>query len=148
MEKRGLGDSLSPVNALNRPFLRAFVLLLLIALLPLRGAFGAALACAGLGTPAAATVSTGPAMHAGHAHHGGDAAAAHTHGTHAQEPATQDSTGSSDTCTLCAACCAMQGPVTATTVPPLRPAAMAFPTPGDPPPEFVAGALERPPRNL
>jgi len=147
--------------------LRLCFLLLLAALLPLRGAVAAAMLCppAGVGTSAEAGVSTSAEVLAmglatGHAmdhHAAADAtAASHADGSHgpgshdgsSQAHASHDQ-GAPDKCNLCAAFCSLTPMLgSPPTLPPSLPAATtAFPALSAPVPIFLSDGQDRPPRS-
>lgn len=114
--------------------LRWLLLLLLIALLPLRGAMAGAMPC----PPPAAL----PAMATEHGHDHGDA--------RAHDPAHDEAGATQDGCNLCAAICALppapqpQHQVTLG----VQRGAVAFPAVLALAPSHVPGGLERPPRSI
>lgn len=126
---------------------RVLLLVLLSALLPIRGAMAAALPCAG-----AAGAKTG--MHEMHASHGGhhDEADADAHmvGKMSHGQHHHDGTAGQGTCNLCSACCSV--PPLASAVPgvplPHAVASVAFPDLTFPVPSFLSEGQERPPRSI
>ncbi|MDE2607925.1 MAG: hypothetical protein KGL68_18610 [Burkholderiales bacterium] len=129
---------------------RVLLLVLLSALLPIRGAMAAALPCAG----AAGATSGMHQMHEMQASHGGHhdeaGADAHmvgkmSHGQHHHEGAAGQGT-----CNLCSACCSV--PPLASAVPgvplPHAVASVAFPDLTFPAPSFLSEGQERPPRSI
>lgn len=121
--------------------LRVCFLLLLVVLLPWRGAVAAAMLC----PPA-----TAPVQHS--AHIVADDAQAHEHHLHAHashaDHGTADKTQDS-TCNLCAATCSVTTlPVHTAGVPaPAEIAATRFPPLAAPVPDFLSSGQDRPPRS-
>jgi hypothetical protein len=120
---------------------RVLLLLLLAALLPIRGAMAAAMLCPMTGQQALQAVATVAHEQMDHAMAHGDAAGEH-HGA--------PDVASTDKCTMCAAFCSLtslpsDSPRLAE--PPLL-AAMKFPDLSTPAPSFLSGGQERPPRTL
>jgi len=132
--------------------LRVWLLVLMAVLLPLRGALAAAMMCpvAGAGVQTEAQVAE-PAHDHGHAHGHGNGG---THGGHELTSEHVDhhdfaSIGdASDKCNLCSAFCSVTGAVSASS-PAAEPQSVAtiFPRLYAPPPDFVSGGQERPPRS-
>lgn len=130
--------------------LRVWLLLLLALLLPVRGALALAMQCS---TPGALVqVQAQPAS--GHEHHA--SGVEHDHHVAADPTAhpgdsgksTHDHAGVADKCNLCAASCAATGLLGAPrTLAEERPAPTNFPRLDAPPPNFVSGGQERPPRS-
>lgn len=114
--------------------LRAFLLLLLVALLPLRGAFGVESSCP-LASGSPGMLHLGEA--ALHAHH--DAASGH--GDHHGHP------GAANPCSFCYAGGCMAGPIASLTVPALLAGTAVCSRPERLPASFVSALLERPPRS-
>jgi hypothetical protein len=141
--------------------LRIWLLVLLCALLPLRGAMAAAMLCApdSSGLPSAPMLDLGhgmsPHAHGGHGEGHGHAEAdagrdgAAGHGGHG-DPGGPDAAPTLDTCNLCASFCSLTPtPVTlAWAVAPLGPATALFPADGTQVRSFVPEGLERPPRSI
>lgn len=121
--------------------LRIWLLVLLAALLPVRGALATAMLCA------PAIGAQGPA-HTAAAHHDH-----HDHPAHAQPAgdAAADSHdgGAHDKCSLCASCCATV-PLLSSPPGPPEPfdAVQQFPDLCVPAPSFVSDGQERPPRSI
>ena len=140
---------------------RVWLLLVLIVLLPVRGAVAAAMLCSagnpGMGSELRIDASGHPATdhttaHA-HAdqHHGHDDADAgsHDHAGDGGHDHAQGHTGS-DQCSLCSACCSIT-PLASTLpklVAPLDARAVKFPDVSSPAPTFVSDGQERPPRSI
>jgi hypothetical protein len=149
--------------------LRVCLLLMLVVLLPWRGAVAAAMLCPSASMPASlgaqghhdapGTPSAGGAPHWQAEHHGhsghhdldhrqavtGDAIdTSPVHQTHDQPPPSTDGK-----CQLCAATCALSTlPPPASDLPqPPAMAASAFPPLVAPAPDFLSGGQERPPRS-
>jgi len=125
------------------------LLVLLSALLPIRGVMAAALPCAG-------TTGAQGEMHAMHSSHGGQHHEA-TAGAHAHMDAGMgqgqhhhDDAAGQGTCNLCSACCLV--PPLASAVPgvplPHAVASIAFPDLTFPAPSFLSEGQERPPRSI
>lgn len=133
--------------------MRVCFLLLLVVLLPWRGAVAAAMLC----PPATAPVHhgqhvmdrahTGHEPHHAHDHHGdmSDPAAHGSQPDHASHDPAQDST-----CNLCAATCSVTTlPVHAVGVPaPPEVASTRFPPLAAPVPDFLSSGQDRPPRSI
>ncbi|MBX3624041.1 MAG: hypothetical protein KF892_03430 [Rhizobacter sp.] len=139
--------------------LRLWLVVLLVALLPVRGAMAAAMLCAKTGASGQAIelrVATAEHAHHGDHHddHHGDhhanhhAAAQVQHGHHGE--ASQDAAGHDNKCTMCSAFCSAT---------PLPSAVPQLPEPGTagttqfadlhaPAPIFQSGGPERPPRSI
>lgn len=136
-----------PVKAL-----RICLLVLLAALLPVRGAMAAAMLCPSAGAGGEARPAIAEAAvhdHAGagvapqqHAHGGGEHGAGAAHG-HAGAP-------DQDQCNLCSAFCSMTPlPAAAARVsPPPALRSAAYPGVSAPAPSFLSGGQERPPRGI
>lgn len=122
--------------------LRAFLLILLVALLPLRAAFAAEALCSMAHGPAAASQAAGHGPHdagqvsASHQHHA-SAAAQHAHGEHQ---------GAANPCNFCSAFGGIAGPIAPLTVPAQLASAQVFSRVDAPPARLIADRLERPPR--
>lgn len=120
---------------------RLCLLLVMAVLLPIRGAVAAAMLCPMAGPGTAVEMQAMAAMHEEMGHgmaHGG-----HPH-EEGHDPAAPDK------CNLCAASCCLTplaGSVP-TVVAPLDLRAAAFPYYSTPPPSFVSGGPERPPRSI
>jgi hypothetical protein len=141
----------------SRPvkFLRAFVLLLVAVLLPVRGVLAAAMICPHASALSASQVAHLPAAlkavdlaspmhhHALHVHAPAAAGAPHDHGQSANHSA------SAHACTLCASCgfTVPLGPTFSPTVASLEPVASSLPPLRVPAPSFLSGGPERPPRS-
>ena len=130
---------------------RILLLVLLAALLPVRGVLAGAAHCAGSpGEQVPVVAAMGEAL--GPAHDGAegttDAAAHAAH--HGHSPAAGDlNAGSDDACGLCTASCSAtpclgEPPVAVSSMPP---AAVPFPALLAPPPSHPSEGPERPPRN-
>lgn len=140
--------------------LRALVLIVLAVLLPVRGAFAGAMACANAGGSRAVAVAHEAMPHDHAASHGGHAAVMHHGESHHGE--NHDGAGTADgdhdgqpptvhaaaTCQFCASGCCMASLVAS--VPALGPAPLtavaSFPPLLVPAPAFESGGPERPPR--
>lgn len=120
-----------------------FWLLLLVVLVPLRGALAAAMPCAGLGGMPAQG-ATYAHQHADGAAHGHD----HDHLHHDETAATSaGDPAATDKCDLCSASCAATALVgEAVRIAAARPPATVFAPCNAAPPSFVSGGPERPPR--
>lgn len=129
---------------------RILLLVLLSALLPIRGVMAAALPCAG------ATGAHGD-MHAMHSSHGGHhdeaSAGAHEHMDAGMDQGHQhhhEGATGQGTCNLCSACCSV--PPLASAIPgvplPHAVASVAFPDLTFPVPGFLSEGQERPPRSI
>ena len=124
--------------------LRAFLLILLAVLLPLRGAIAAEGLCTMAHGPMGASHAAGHGSHdvgrasASHQHHA-SAAAQHAHGEHQ---------GGANPCNFCSAFGGIAGPIAPLTVPARSPGAKVFARVDAPPARLIAGRLERPPRTL
>jgi hypothetical protein len=121
---------------------RALLLILLVLLLPLRGAFATERLCSGGSEPVGVLQITGHAHHdaslvSGSRHHHGALAADHGHRDHA---------GTANQCNLCSALGNMAGPIASLTVPAALPGTAIFSRPDVPPARVIAERLERPPR--
>lgn len=119
---------------------RLWLLLVIVVLLPIRGAVAAAMLCPMAGPGSQAEAQAMLAMPAEMGHVMG-------HDDHHHEG--KDS-GTPDKCNLCAASCCLTplaGSVP-TVVAPLGLTAAAFPDFSAPPPWFVSGGPERPPRGI
>jgi len=141
-----IGPSIDPVLAFLK-LLRLWFLVLLAAMLPVRGAIAAAMLCppAGLGTQGHAQ-----SMHhdaAGHAHADGvDPHAQHLHA----DGTLHDHGSASDKCNLCSAFCSLT-PLwseVAGIVEPDDLRDVAFPRLSAPAPTSRSGRQERPPRSI
>jgi len=129
--------------------LRICLLLLLVAMLPLRGALAAAMMCPPTGTGTTHHASPGP-VHP-HDHHAMTAAASHDHAGHAHPTTEHGDHGSSgaQSCNLCCDFCSVT-PIIASlpTVPaPSDLGTIQFPDPCAPAPSFLSDGQERPPRS-
>ena len=132
--------------------LRVCFLLLLVVLLPWRGAVAAAMLC----PPAAASTHHGAhtgtdvhQAHEHHAHHGHDGLSDDQgHGAHTDQ-ASPDTT-QDGTCNLCAATCSVTTlPVHTASVPaPPGITATRFPPLAAPVPDFLSSGQDRPPRSI
>lgn len=126
---------------------RAWLLLLLVVLLPVRGALAAGMFCPG-GAPAQARQAAHAHVHAdADATHG--AHAHHDEASHGQPAEPQDQAGGTDPCNLCAAFCSLTAAVGAGLSlrgPP--PAAMLVTHLELPRASFVPDGQERPPRSI
>jgi hypothetical protein len=117
---------------------RLWLLLLLAVLIPFRGALAAGMLC-----PTGSGSHHVPAAHSlthaeGHDHAQGHAPAG---------SATHDHAGA-DRCNLCTAFCSVPGLVSAgVTLASPQAVATVFPQPHAPPPSFISGGQERPPRS-
>ena len=131
--------------------LRLWLIVLLVALLPIRGAMAAAMLCAKTGAGQATELRVAAAEHAHHGDHGGHdhhAAAKASHGHHGDTP--QDAAGHDNKCTMCSAFCS------ATPLPSAVPQLPELATAGTtqfadlhaPAPIFQSGGPERPPRSI
>lgn len=129
--------------------LRFWLLVVLVALLPVRGAMAAAMLCAPGATGAQSALRvTAPdhGEHHGHHHEGG----AEWHGQHHGHDEGHDGASHDNKCTMCSAFCSatpllsalptLPGPVTA--------AASHFPALDAPAPTFLSDGQERPPRSI
>ena len=132
---------------------RLWLLLLLAVLLPMRGAFAAAMFCppAGVGTQSEVRAPG----HAAGQHATADVVmddAAHDPVTHDHGSNTGDgeSLSTQDKCNLCSAFCSVAAFVGSLfTMPtPQDLAAAAFPDPFAPPPSFLSDGQDRPPRSI
>ena len=131
--------------------LRVCFLLLLVVLLPWRGAVAAAMLC----PPATAPVQHGAHIvaddaqaHEHHHHEGHDGLSDHqAHASHADHGATDKTQDSA--CNLCAATCSVTTlPVHAAGVPaPAEVATTRFPPLAAPAPDFLSSGQDRPPRS-
>ncbi len=132
--------------------LRHALLILLMLLLPLRGAVAAAALCPLADAAPATAMATNPSMVAGPAGHamgahrdaadqGAGAEADHGAGHHAD---------SHDKCNLCSACCAATPLMSTVPAPfePLAAAAVGFPALQAAAPSFIVTGPERPPRSV
>lgn len=139
--------------------LRLWLLVVLVALLPVRGAVAAAMLCAPAGAAGQAEWRVGehdPAAHHGHheadgqahAGHHGDSVGDHD-GDHDGGEARHDA-GHDNKCTMCSAfCSATPLPSTVPGLPePLSAGAAHFPDLDAPAPTFQSGGPERPPRSI
>jgi hypothetical protein len=128
--------------------LRLCLLLLLVTLLPIRGAVAAAMMC----PPTAGAPHAMQASDAGHAHgtgHDHVHAADHGHAEHGEHHEAGAGTPQ-DKCNLCAASCFVTPLVSepyAAPPPPME-AARVVPQPDAAAASFVAGGPERPPRSI
>jgi hypothetical protein len=124
--------------------LRVFLLILLAALLPLRGAIGAEGLCSLAQGPMGASHAAVHGSHdvgrasASHQHHA-SAGAQHAHG----EPH-----GGANPCNFCSAFGGIAGPIAPLAVPARSPGAKVFARVEAPPARLIADRLERPPRTL
>jgi hypothetical protein len=131
---------------------RVLLLVLLSALLPIRGAMAAALPCAGT----AGAKSGMHEMHEMHASHGGQhheagvGDPAHMGAGMGHDPHHHDGAAGQGTCNLCSACCSV--PPLASAVPgvplPHAVASVDFPDLTFPAPSFLSEGQERPPRSI
>lgn len=138
--------------------LRVWLLVLLAALLPVRGAMAVAMACAPGNMPVsgAAAVSMAHADHHGHGASAHDHASSghHDHGAHGHAPVPagtpDDGTSHADQCNLCAASCSATPLIrdVAGIPEPADAAATTFPSLSAPAPSFLSDGQERPPRSL
>jgi hypothetical protein len=146
---------------------RLWLLLLMVALLPLRGALAAGMLCpvGGFGVQAEAQLAKHAHLHDAGAmrhDHTVQLASAHDHGTqHATDPShgaghhhagsgSGDEAGSgADKCNLCSAFCSVTGLVsTGITVGEAQPLSTIFPHLYAPPSSFFPDGQERPPRTI
>lgn len=119
---------------------RLWLLLVIAVLLPIRGAVAAVMPCPLPSPGAQAQVQATPAMHEEMGH-------AMAHDDHHHEG---DDPGAPDNCNLCTASCGLTplaGGVPMV-VAPLDLMTVAFPDFSVPPPSFVSGGQERPPRSI
>ena len=123
-------------------------MLLVILLLPIRGAMAAAMLCLSQDGPENVMVQhLGESGGHDHAHHG-HGAQAHVEDTQAGQD-DDVASGNADDCNLCASFCSLS--LLASTAPDLRhPWARAAlnPTPSIPAPSFVSDGEDRPPRTI
>jgi len=134
--------------------LRLWLLLLLAALLPVRGTMAAAMLC----SPASAGMHSEMRMANHHAGDHGDAVdAAHDHAQHDHAAGGHHGSGHDgkgpmghDKCNLCSACCS--APPLLSTMPSVPPphdqATASFPDIWAPAPRFLSDGQERPPRSI
>lgn len=136
--------------------LRFFLLVLLMVLLPLRGALGAVQACAGAARLVPEQGLSAPialqhqAVAAFHAHHPGamDHMDHMDHGEHATSVPQADQLPDPGCSDCIALCCLLPLPMATLPVLPALPAALAcFAEPGVPAASFLCDGQERPPRS-
>ncbi|MEK8029744.1 hypothetical protein AACH06_02830 [Ideonella sp. DXS29W] len=152
-------------------FVRVLLLVMLAAMLPLRGVMAAAMMCsphggadvvahhmpaAGGASPAHGEAHTEADAH-DHAHQHDDAGRGagaqpehHHEGGSASPLHHHDGAPGTDSCNLCSACCSVPPVPSAAPVVPLprEPAAAVFPTVQAPAPTFQSEGPERPPRSI
>lgn len=132
--------------------LRVWLVLLLAVLLPVRGALAVGMQCSTPGTQlhVEAQLSHGHephATHSDHRHH--EAAAAQPDGGAGVNDTAHDHAGAADQCNLCSASCSATGLASASvTVAEQQCLPTVFPRLDAPPPNFVSGGQERPPRTI
>ena len=127
---------------------RTWLAILLVCLVPIRGAVAAGMLCE-MELPFAAAVVSGQAEH----HHDAAAheASGHHHHDEAEAPAdgADHPTAGADACSLCAGCCSAAALVGS--LPVLLPAlvlnSVSFPSLAATAPSFISGGPERPPRS-
>jgi len=136
---------------------RVWLVVLLVLLLPVRGAVAAGMLCEAEAQHGGSALALQAAAAHGHDH---DHALAHAHGhghEHAQhhaeaghEAAGHGVAAGGDACSLCAGCCSAAGMVS--TLPTVAVADVAraihFPCLSADAPSFIAAGLERPPRSI
>jgi hypothetical protein len=127
--------------------LRLWLIVLLAALLPVRGAMAAAMLCPAMGT-GMATELRSPG-HEGHGHEHASEAHAHHHHEGAADPDHAQASGH-DQCNLCSAFCSITPLLSAmpSVPPPLEAATASYPDFSAPAPSFVSDGQERPPRSI
>lgn len=129
--------------------LRTFVLLLLVLLLPLRGAVAATMACGTAGEASHAAVALHD--HGAHADHGGHDMHADS-GEHDQAAGAHHDgkSGHADSCNLCASGCHATPLATAPpeVLAPRETARLVFPAFSAAAPAFQSDGQERPPRSI
>lgn len=131
--------------------LRICLLVLIVALLPIRGAMAVAMLCAPSSAPPAAEqpADAGHASHASHAGHAGHADHAQAHGDAAAEASDHPGHdhGATSKCSTCTACCST--PPLASAIAGMAaqpPLATVFPEARAPAPTFQSDGQDRPPR--
>ena len=143
---RAVGADLGSATLSFVKLARIWLLVLLAVLLPLRGAMAAAMMCPPPASPHGMSAATqGDAR--GHHH---DMALARAHaGHHGDSLRHHENSAVQNDCSLCAACC-LTVPLTAAapTLPERHDGAPSFPELAAPPPSFLSGGLERPPRSI
>jgi hypothetical protein len=121
--------------------LRLWLIVVLAALLPVRGAMAAAMLCPPVGSGMASQWQAPGQAAEEHAHHHHDEGAAHH----------DEATGSGhEQCNLCSAFCSITPLLSAMpgVPPPLEVATTSFPDFAAPAPSFVSDGQERPPRSI
>jgi hypothetical protein len=136
---------------------RLWLLLLMVVLLPLRGALAAGMLCpvGGFGVQAEAQPTKHAHLHdaAGMGHeHAAQPFSAHDHGAgheHASSGPGDEAGSSADKCNLCSAFCSVTGLVSAAvTMGETQQVPMVFPHLYVPPAAFFSDGQERPPRTI
>ena len=150
---------LPPVNLTIVKSFRLCLLLLLVALLPMRGALAAAMLCNGGGLGGQAQTQLMSKAHA-HAYEGGGESgdqhshhevAAHEHGTAHDHTGggAHDDAGGAEKCSQCSTTCCATGLVSADLAfAASQPAPTVFSHLYAPPPSFVSDGQDRPPRTI
>ena len=149
----------SPDTTPSVKLFRAWLLVLLAVLLPVRGAMAVAMGCAPSGTPLPSQVTMVSGDDDHHGHHRADAG--HGHASVAHDHASPDHSAGhdgpedhgkahSDKCNLCSASCSATPLVREVAgVPELNdPTSTVFPSLAAPAPSFVSDGQERPPRTI
>jgi len=128
-------------------FLRLFLLVVLAALLPVRGAMAGFMLCPPVGAAQQAELqASGHEAHHEHPQAADHAAHHHEAAAHHDESPAPDH----DQCNLCSAFCSLTPLPSAMpgVPPPLEVSAASFPDFAAPAPSFVCGGQERPPRSI
>ena len=131
-----------PLFNVEMKTLRPWLLVLLMLLVPLRGALAAAQSC----PVAGGQQRVEQVVHDHAAHHG-----AHVHATsdHAASSTHADHDGAGSKCSACALFCSVAGLLsTSVAIPDGPPGAAVFPRIATPALSFVSGGQDRPPRSI
>ncbi|WOB05973.1 DUF2946 family protein [Piscinibacter gummiphilus] len=130
--------------------LRLWLIVLLVALLPVRGGMAAAMLCGPMGTSGHAEQRVDAPEHHGHHHAGAEAAHAHHGEAAGAGEAHHDGAGHDNKCTMCSAfCSATPLPSAVPQLPePATVGATQFADLDAPAPTFQSGGPERPPRSI